>query len=346
MRTLSTHDLELLAVVHALKVWRHYLLGNLVHIYTDHKSLKYLFTQLDLNMRQRRWLELIKDYELEILYHPRKANVVADAFSCKHHCNHLMIQPLTSCCDLEEPNLHVIPHGALTNITLIPTIKEEVIDVQKTDVGMGHIRRRLTLGEAKCFREDIEGVLWFKNRLVVLKNFELRRKILHEAHCSRYSIHPRTNKMYHDLKKKFWWITMKQEIARYVAECNTCRRVKANHLRTTENLQPLSVHEWKWENICMDFIEGLPCTSRRYDSIWVIVDHLTKSIHFIHVGTRYGARQYAELYIAHIVHYHGIPKSILSDRGSIFVARFWEQLHECLGTHLIQILAYHPQTDG
>jgi hypothetical protein len=96
----------------------------------------------------------------------------------------------------------------------------------------------------------------------------------------------------------------------------------------------------------MDFIEGLPCTSRRYDSIWVIVDHLTKSIHFIHVGTRYGARQYAELYIAHIVHYHGIPKSILSDRGSIFVARFWEQLHECLGTHLIQILAYHPQTDG
>jgi hypothetical protein len=124
-----THDLELLAVVHALKVWRHYLLGNLIHIYTDHKSLKYLFTQPDLNMRQRRWLELIKDYELEIHYNLGKANVVADTLSRKHHCNHLMIQPITSCCDLEEMDLHVILHGALTNIALIPTIKEEVVAV-------------------------------------------------------------------------------------------------------------------------------------------------------------------------------------------------------------------------
>jgi hypothetical protein len=88
-----THDPELLAVVHALKVWRHYLLGNLVHIYTDHKSLKYLFTQPDLNMRQRRWLELIKDYEIEVHYHPGKANVVADALSRKHRCNHLTVLP-------------------------------------------------------------------------------------------------------------------------------------------------------------------------------------------------------------------------------------------------------------
>jgi hypothetical protein len=135
-----THDLEFLTVVHALNVWMHYLLGNLVHIYTDHKSLNHLFTQPNLNMRQRRLLELIKDYELEIHYHPRKANVVADTMSHKHHCNHLMIQPLTSCCDLEEPSLRVISHGALTNIALIPTIKDEVIAVQKTDVGMGHIR--------------------------------------------------------------------------------------------------------------------------------------------------------------------------------------------------------------
>jgi hypothetical protein len=124
-----THDLELLVVVHALKVRRHYLLGNQMHIYTDHKSLKYLFTQSNLNMRQWWWLELIKDYELEIHYHPRKANVVADTLSCKHHCNHLMIQALTSCCDLEEPSLCVVPHGTLSNIALIPTIKEEVIAV-------------------------------------------------------------------------------------------------------------------------------------------------------------------------------------------------------------------------
>jgi hypothetical protein len=100
-----THDLELLVVVHTLKVWRHYLLGNLVHIYTDHKSLKYLFTQPDLNMRQRRWLELIKDYELKVHYHPGKANVVTDALRRKHQCNHVVVQPHLSDCDPEEPSL-------------------------------------------------------------------------------------------------------------------------------------------------------------------------------------------------------------------------------------------------
>jgi hypothetical protein len=143
-----THDMELLAVVHALKVWRHYLLGNLMHIYTDHKSLKYIFTQPDLNMRQWRWLEIIKDYELEVHYHPGKANVVADAISHKHRCNHLSVQSHHSCCDLKELSLQVVPQGSLNNIALIPTIKEDFIAAQKTDVGMEHIRWRLESGEA------------------------------------------------------------------------------------------------------------------------------------------------------------------------------------------------------
>jgi hypothetical protein len=109
-----------------------------------------------------------------------------------------------------------------------------------------------------------------------------------------------------------------------VSECNICRRVKADHLRPTENLQPLSIPEWKWENICMDFIVGLPRTSRGYNSIWVIVDLLTKSAHFIPVSTTYRVRQYAKLYMTHLVRHHGIPKTIISDRESIFVARFWE----------------------
>jgi hypothetical protein len=340
-----THDIELLVVVHTLKVWRHYLLGNLVHIYTDKKRLKYLFTQPDLNMRQRRWLELIKDYELEVHYHPGKANVVADALSCKYRCNHITVQPHPSCCDSEEPSLRIVPHGRLNNRALIPTIKEDIIAAQRTDVGMGHLRQRMESGEAQCFQQDADGVMWFKNRLVVLKDFALHRKIMDEAHCSRYSIHSGTNKMYQDLRKNFWWTRMKREIARYVSECDTCRRIKADHLRPVGNLQPLSILEWKWENIFMDFIVGLPRTSHGYNSIWVIVDHLTKSAHFILVATTYRVGQYAELYISHIVLYHGIPKTIISDRGSIFIAHFWEQLHECLVTHLIRSSAYHPQTD-
>jgi hypothetical protein len=181
---------------------------------------------------------------------------------------------------------------------------------------------------------------------MVPKDFELHRKIMDEAQCSRYSIHLGTNKMYQDLKKNFWWTRMKREITNYVSKCDTCRRIKVDHLRPTRNLQPLSIPEWKWENICMDFIVGLLHTTSGYNSIWVIVDHLTRSAHFIPTATRYQVRQYAELYISHIVRYHGIPKTIIFDRGSIFVTHFWEQLHECLGTQLIRNSSYHPQTDG
>jgi hypothetical protein len=194
-------------------------------------------------------------------------------------------------------SLWVVPHGRLNNIVLIPTIKEDIIAVQRTDVGMGHLRQRMELGEAKCFRQDADGVLWFKDRLVVPKDFELHHKIMDEAHCSWYSIHPGTNKMYQNLKKNFWWTRMKREIAKYVSECDTCRRIKANHLRPAENLQPLSIPEWKWKNICMDFIVGLHHISRGYNSIWVIMDRLTKSAHFIPVATTYRVGQYAELYI-------------------------------------------------
>jgi hypothetical protein len=142
-------------------------------------------------------------------------------------------------------------------------------------------------GEAQCFRQDADEVMWFKDHLVVLKDFALHHKIMDEAHCSWYSIHSGTNKMYQDLRKNFWWTRMKREIARYVSECDTYRRIKADHLRPARNLQPLSILEWKWENICMDFIVGLSRTSRGYNSIWVIVDRLTKSAHFIPVATTY-----------------------------------------------------------
>jgi hypothetical protein len=139
----------------------------------------------------------------------------------------------------------VVPHGKLNNLALIPTIKEDIIATQRMDVEMGHLRQRMESGEAQYFRQDADGVLWFKNRLVVPKDFELHRKIMDEAHCSRYSIHPGTNKMYQDLEQNFWWTRMKREIAKYVSECDTYRRIKADHLRPTGNLQPLSIPEWK-----------------------------------------------------------------------------------------------------
>jgi hypothetical protein len=178
------------------------------------------------------------------------------------------------------------------------------------------------------------------------KNPELRKKILDEAHLSKFSMHPGSNKMYHDLRSLYWWTRMKREIAKYVSECDTCQRVKASHLKVAGTLQPLPIPSWKWEDICMDFIMGLPNTSRHHDSIWVIVDRLTKTAHFLLVHTTHRTEKYAEIYIDQIIRLHGIPRTIVSDRGAPFVARFWEQLQESLGTHVIRSSAYHPQTDG
>ena len=139
---------------------------------------------------------------------------------------------------------------------------------------------------------------------------------------------------------------MKREVAKYVSECDICRRVKASHLKLAGMLQPLENPSWKWEDISMDFIVGLPPTSKGCDSIWIIVDCLTKSANFLPVKTRYSSHQYAEIYMARIVSLHGVPKTIISDRGSQFIARFWEQLQASLGTQLIRSSAYHPQTDG
>jgi hypothetical protein len=154
-----THDLELAAVGMALRTWWHYLLGNVVHICTDHKSLNYIFTQPDLNMRQRRWLELIKYYELEVHYHPGKANIIVDALSHKAHCNYLLAVHLTR----KESSTHVLPGLSLFNIILMPTLRDEIIAAQKNDEGMGHIKRRMQEGDPKvaCFSEDAEGTLWF-----------------------------------------------------------------------------------------------------------------------------------------------------------------------------------------
>jgi hypothetical protein len=152
--------------------------------------------------------------------------------------------------------------------------------------------------------------------------------------------------MYQDLKQHYWWTKMKIEIARYVARCDTCRRVKAIHLKVAGPLQSLPIPTWKWEDISMDFIVGLPRTAKGHDSIWVIVDRLTKVAHFLPVKTSYLVLTYAELYIARILSLHGIPKTIVSDRGPQFVSKFWEELRRSLGTKLLNSSAYHPQTSG
>nr|AAP73852.1 putative gag-pol polyprotein [Oryza sativa Japonica Group] len=308
-----THDLELAAVVHALKIWRHYLIGNHCDIYTDHKSLKYIFTQSDLNLRQRRWLELIKDYDLEVHYHPGKANVVADALSRKRHCNHLRMEGMVPKLreEIAQLNLHIVPRGQINTLDIQPLLRTQIEEAQKDNEEIREVKERLAAGRAKEFSTDEKDVLWYKKRIYVPEQGGLRGLILKEAHESAYSLHPGSTKMYQDLKEGYWWPNMKRDVAEYVALCDVCQK-----------------------------------TATGYDSIWVIVDRLTKTARFIPVKTNYSSAKLAELYMTRIVCLHGVPKKIISDRGTQFTSHFWEKVHEALGSYLAFSTAYHPQTDG
>ncbi|GKA92869.1 reverse transcriptase domain-containing protein [Tanacetum coccineum] len=269
----TTHDLELGAVVFALKIWRHYLYGT----------------------KSRRWIELFSDYDCEIRYHPGKANVVADALSRKERVNPKRVRAM--------------------NMILQSSIKDRILAAQKEVVDEFAVLQK---GLDEMIEQRSDGTLYYLDRIWVPLKGEVRTLIMDEAHKSKYFVHPGADKMYYDLRDRYWWPGMKKDIAEYVSKCLTCLKVKAEHQRPSGLLQQPEIPVWKWEGIAMDFVTKLPRTSSGHDTIWVIV----------------------------IVARHGVPISIISDRDSRFTSRFWQSMQEALGTRLDMSTAYHPQTDG
>ncbi|KAA3488171.1 DNA/RNA polymerases superfamily protein [Gossypium australe] len=305
-----THDLKLAAIVFALKIWRHYLFGEKCHVFSGHKSLKYLMTQKDLNLRQRRWLELLKDYELVIDYHPRKANVIADALSRK---SLFALRALSAQLDLSDNS------SVIAELKAKPLFLQQICNAQKID-------NEIIVKRAQCNSNS---------------NFEFR-----VAHNSRLSVHPGSKKMYQDLKQHCWWIGMKRDISDFVPKCLVCQQFKVEHQVPSGLLQPILIPEWKWDRVTMDFVSGFPLTPRKKDVIWVVVDRLTKSAHLILVRSNYSLDRLAELYISDIVSLQGVPLSIVSDRDPRFTSRFWNKLQEALDTKLHFSTTFHPQPDG
>lgn len=342
-----THDMELAAVVFALQKWRHYLYGAEFEIFTDHKSLKYLFSQKELNMRQRRWIELLNDFDCQILYHPGKANVVADALSRKSIVASMMVKEWEMLEEVSNWNPKVSRSTIMfAMVTIQPILLNKIKEAQTSDQALQSIKSNLGREKTTDFSLHDDGILQFRNRICIPNNVELKQELLNEAHRGKFTIHPGSTKMYKDLKTHYWWSGMKREIAEYISKCLTCQQVKAEHRKPAGLLQPLPIAEWKWEHVTMDFVAGLPRTRSGHDSIWVIIDRLTKTSHFLPVRSNYKLEKLAQMYIREIVKLHGIPVSIVSDRDPRFTSRFWRTLQSALGTNLSFSTAFHPQSDG
>nr|GEV33844.1 putative reverse transcriptase domain-containing protein [Tanacetum cinerariifolium] len=252
-----THDLELKAVMFALKMWRHYLYGTRYTVFTDHKSLQHIMDQKELNMRQRRWLELLSDYDCDIRYHPGKANKILEAQT--------------------------------------EALKPENLNAK--DVG-GMLRKDLP---KEKLESRADRTLCLNNRSWVSCFGDLRTLIMHESHKSKYSIHPGSDNMYQDLKQLYWWPNTKANIATYVSKCLTCSKVKAEHQNFFGLLVQPEIPKWKWEKIIMDFITKLPKMTNGYDTIWVIIDRLTKSAHFLPMREIDPMEKLMKLYMKEVV---------------------------------------------
>ncbi|XP_075103258.1 uncharacterized protein LOC142177970 [Nicotiana tabacum] len=280
-----THDLELAVVVFVLKIWHHYLYGVHVDIFTDHKSLQYIFKQRELNLRQRRWLELLKNYDVDILYHPRKANVVADALSRRS---------MGSLAHVEADK-----RTMMKEVHRLASLGVRLLDSEDGGVVLqNRLKEGIHKHKTMAFEQGGDaGTLRYRGKLCVPNVDGLREWIMSEAHNSSL----------------------------------------------TQNIE---IPIWKWEMINIDFIIGLSRSFWKHDSIWVIIDRLTKSAHFLPVKTTDLIKDYAKLYIKEIVQLHGTPLSIISDRGAKFTTNFWKSFHKGLGTRVNLNTTFHPQTDG
>ena len=319
----SVYERELMAIVFAIQEWRHYLLGRKFVVRTDQKSLCFLMEQREVNLEYQRWLTKILGFDFDIVYKLGLENRAADALSRKVEVKELYAVSVSTALQLEEISSEVDKDPELQKI--ISEWKQDPAKQPEFSVVQGRLLRQ--------------------GKLVVPKGLALIGVIMREYHDGKMGGHGGVLKTQKRIADLFYWVGMLTDIRRFVASCQTCQRQKYSTLAPGGLLQRLPVSERVWEDVSMDFVEGLP-RSKGLNSVMVVVDRLTKFSHFVGLSHPYKATDVVVFFIQDIVKIHGFPRTIVSDRDKIFTSLFWKELFRLSGTKLCFSTAYHPQTDG
>ena len=327
----STYDKELLAIYFALKQFKQYIWGaKKVILFCDHHSLSRLMKQKELSSRQARYLHFFADFDFEIQYveGPRnRADALSRIKSGPSVCCVTLLSSLTT--DLVKQNIERLAHEDPDYQALFERAKE----LESKYIVRGRLVYLLGQDEGRML-------------LVVPNNADLKHQIIMEAHNTPYAGHKGQTATLAFLKKHFTWSKMDSDVRDFIKHCDVCQKNKRDYAPEHGLLQPLPTPTQPWEVLGIDFVTGLPKTKAGHDAILVVIDHLTKMAHAIPCQKSITASEVADLFIKNIFRLHGMPQTIISDRGSQFISHFWQTLFKHLGTRVSLTTAYHPQSNG
>jgi hypothetical protein len=321
-----THERELLAIIHSLKVWRHYLEGRRFTVLTDHNSLQYINTQPTLSKRQAAWLDLLQEFDFTVQYTPGKSNVVADALS--------RLVGVISASTVIVPDLLNSIRAAYSGDPFVVALKSRM--------AQGAHDPSVTFDSSGMLYNMVNG----SPRLYVPEIPALRSQLLREAHDSRTAGHLGVAKTYELLSRTYWWPYMHRTVQQYCRSCDACQRNKAVNQKSPGLLMPLEIPDRRWGTVTMDLITGLPTTARGFNSTVTFVDKTSRRVRIAPTVKAVTAPALASLFFDTVFRNHGLPDTIISDRDPKFTGQFWTALFQLCGTKLAFSTAFHPQTDG
>ena len=371
-RNYTVGEQEQLAIITALKEWRHYLHGAKCTVITDNKALEYLQTQKELSSRQARWAEVLAEFDLDIVYRPGKDNKVADALSRRP--DHQSMGKMETVVEQKERErgrvlqLWQVKNRAQHSVAGISSVVVTGVQ-ERIKLAMGKDSEKDSkelleflllsgnqqesrvdqMRRQKLAREGWEaraGMLRKHGRLYVPDDRELRSDLLVEAHDSKVSGHLGGRKTLSQLRRSYYWPEMRKEVIEYVSSCLACATNKPSNQRAAGLLHPLPIPQQRWEQVGIDFVMPLPRTKHEYNGVMTMVDKLTKMVHLAPCTTAITAEGSADIFFREVVRYHGVPKSIVSDRDTRFTSDFWQALWKQMGTNLHMSSSYHPQSNG